>query len=656
MISSTRLLIEGQEVDLGEAVVALTKQANDITKPESIQADYSNTITLPDTQKNRAILGFADEVGSETDVPYRVLDAQVIKSGVEVVPYGKGELQNGSFEVDIYSGNRNFFDVLGDKSIQELDLSAFNHNWTFANVVANAGNNTWQQGFVYDLYDRGKNLNLQAVDCFDLYPSVFGRAIWEQIFKDAGFTYSGFTHPMFDKFLVPLSELYTFPDDYRKAREFRVTSNAINVHRQTTATEKVKFNFIRNGYSVDSNGGYDLDNWQYVVDAPCFMTFNTGIKVKVNSTLGFLKAELSVRVNGGKISATSFTNRSSADPTDPNGNAEQFMTISTNPYRLNAGDVVEVFVEVERATDAMLADPDFWIYHESTGPDTPFFSATVQPDFPPGAVIDLAKWLPDISQKDFVKAIHSLFGMSFQSELYQDTIRIGQFADVVNNIPLAIDMSARVHAPEQVRPSFKFGSFAQNNYILWKEDDTVTEGFNDGAILVNDTTLPAEKDLIKLPFSATELSRLAGVLSLPMWRAKADTSPVEYEKVKVQPRLVVQGSDTVSFTIVEYAADGVTITNSAPVAGPLAYFVDPLKAYDLSIEGYIIPTFYTTLLAILDKTKVLPVQMTLSAEFIQNWDQSVPVWVDYWGQYFYINKIEEYIDEASLTNVELIRL
>lgn len=653
-MSSTRLLIEGQEVDLGEAVVALTKQANDITKPETIQADYSNTITLPDTQKNRAILGFADEVGSETDIPYTILDAQLYKDGVEVVPYGKAELQSGNFDLDIYSGNRNFFDVLGDKSIRELDLSAFNHIWDYATVVANAGNDTWQVGFLYDLYDRGKALNLSGIDWRDFLPSVFGRAIWEQIFTDAGFTYTGFEHPMLDKLLVPIVEKYTFDDKYRKDREFKVTSNAANIQRIANPVDNLlQFNFVKDGYSTDAIGGFNLSTYRYTVESPRLMTFESGVNVILQTDGGSLKATLSIRINGVAVGDVDFENPNGGG--DIGGFEERFMTIATTPLMLMPGDYVEAWLWIHDGT-ALQVDPDWQIMYSATGAKTPYFSGTVLAEFPEGGSVDIAQWLPDISQKDYVKAIHALFGMSFQSELYQDTIRIGQFADVVGNISQAIDMSARVHAPEQVRPSFKFGDFAQNNKILWKPDETVTDGFNDGAILVNDTTLKAEKDLIKLPFAATELSRTENVLSLPMYRAKANTAPVEYDEQKIQPRLVVQGSDTVSFTIVEYAADGVTVANSSAGARPVAYFIDPLKAYSLDIQGYIIPTFYSTLLAILDKTKVLPAQMVLSAEFIQNWDQSIPIWIDYWQQYFYVNKIEEYINESTLTNVELIRL
>jgi hypothetical protein len=649
-MSNTRVIIGGNEMDLGEAVVAITKQANNIMRPESIQADYSNTITFPDTQRNRANLGFADEVGSETDTPYKILDAQIFKDGVEVVPYGKAELQSGNFDLDIYSGNRNFFDVLGDKSIQELDLSAFNHVWNYATVAANLTNTGWQDGFVYDLYDRGKALDLATIDAFDLFPSVFGRAIWEQIFIDAGFTYTGFTHPMFDKLLVPVNEMYQFPDDYRKAREFRVTTNREDLSLIDHRDNILEFDHVKDGFSVDSNGGFDLPAYTYTVDSSRLMTFEAGIGVFLQTESGSLRATLSIRVNGLVVSSVDFNSPDSG----VGGSAEMFMTIATNPILVMPGDFVQAWVWIHDDSPLQV-DPDWSILYHNTV-QSPYFGGTVLPEFPREGQVILAHWLPDISQKDFVKGIHALFGMSFQTELYQDTIRVGQFKEVVDNIPNALDMSAMVHHPEQVRPSFKFGEFAQNNRILWKPDDTVADGFNDGAILVNDTTLKQEKDLIKLPFAATELSRTENVLSIPMFRAKANTAPVEYDRQKVQPRLVVQGSDTVAFTIVEYQEDGVTVANSSAGVRPVAYHVAPFKEYDLSIEGYIIPEFYSTLLAILDKTKVLPVQMTLSAEFIQNWDQAIPIWIDYWQQYFYVNKIEEYIDEASLTSVELIRL
>ncbi|WP_026462583.1 hypothetical protein [Adhaeribacter aquaticus] len=653
-----KLILEGEEVELGEAVIALTIQSNDITKPESIQANYSNSIALPPTQKNRKLLGFADQVNSGTGIPYKVLDARIFKDGVEVVPYGKGELLNGSFELDVYSGNRNFFNELGDKSIRDLDLSEFNHTWDYGTIKSNATNDTWQQGFVYDLYHRGKELNLNQVDCFSLYPSIFVRQVWEKVFSEAGFTYTGFEHPMLDKMLLPLSELFEFNEEYKKARQFRVTTNAARVHREggnaRNGNEKLKFNFVKNGYGVDANGGYQLNNFRYLVDTPRIMTFTAGVKVRINSLTGFLKASLEIRVNGESIGSASFNNRGKINPLDPNGNASMFLTVSTEAKLLKAGDIVEAYVKTEPDGNVIVADPDLWIYYDNTGTETPYFSGTVLGEFPQGGRVELAQWLPDLSQKDFIKSIVQLFGLTFQTELFQDTIKINTFAQVVENIPNAIDISSWVHHPEAVRPSFKFGDFAQGNKIVWQEDKTVTKGFNNGEVLIFDTTLEAEKTIIELPYAATE--KLGELLSIPIWKPRPDTNPVQYDEQEIQPRLVVQGANKVLFTIVEFKDNGKDIKNSSTVESPLAYHVDASKEYDLNIQNYIIPAFYPTLLAILDSTKVIRVQVKTPAQFIQDFDQSVPVWVDYWQQYFYINKINEFINSHSLTEWELVRI
>lgn len=646
-MATDRLLIEGEEVELGEAVVALSLQSNDITKPESIQANFSNTIQLPDTHKLRALLEYADQVNSTTNVPYRVLDAQVFKEGVEVVPFGKGHLLNGSYEIDIYSGNRNFFDALGDKNLRELDLSAYNHYWTFVNIRDNSENTDWQQGFVYDLYDRGKSINLTAIDCYEFIPSVFVRRVWEQIFTEAGFTYTGFSLPIFDKLLLPTAELFEYDEDYRKAREFKVTTNAGNKSKIEEFEEKMPFNFVNLDYFTDPNGGYNLNNSTYTVDAARNMSFYAGVKTKINTTSGplsgIVRAQIEIRINGAVVKFENFSNEGHND-------VNRYLTVDSGPVTVFAGDVVEVWFKFIHQTNTVV-DPDCVIFYEDTK-EPPVFRATVLPEFPKKGLVELAKWLPDLSQKDFIKSIVQLFGLTFQTELFEDSIKVNTFSKVLENIPNAIDISSWVHNPENVRPSFKFGDFAQRNTIIWQEDDTVTENYNNGAILIADTTLEAEKNIIELPYAATEIKN--GLLSIPMYTAKVNTNPVEYDYEGVEPRLVIQGPDTITFTIVEF--NGTDIIKSHEAARPLAYFVDSSKPYDLNIQDYIIPTFYPTLLAILENTKVLTVQVKTPAKFIQEFDQSVPVWIEYFQHYFYVNKINEFVNSYSLTEWELVRI
>jgi len=656
-MATDRIIIEGQEVDLQDAVVALTIQSNDVTKPDSIQSNFSNAINLPSTKRNRKILGFADQVNSNTKLPYRVLDAQVYKEGIEVVPHGRGILQNGSFAVDIFSGNANFFEVLGDKKLKDLSFTEFNHIWNYTNVVANSSNNTWQQGFVYDLYDRGKSYNLAAIDWFDLYPSFFARIVWEQIFKEAGFTYSGFSHPLFDKLLLPVSKLYEFDEDFTKPRSLKLAVGEGFYQDEGPQTGRdevlltIPFSYSeRDPYFSSVN--YNKDSKKYTADATYLINIRLKAHAFVSAKIGGVAFELYLVKNGSVIGYAETTTTKSEDLD---------LTLELKRIILKRSDVLYAQIKLRGYTDIHRWGYSLFI-PSLPDLDQNSIDLEVLKEFPQGGEVRLQDWLLDISQKDYIKSMVHLFGLTFQTDLYQNNIRINTFNKVTENIPQAIDISKWVHEPEKVRPSFKFGDFAQKNKIIWQPDETVTEGYNDGVFVVDDTTLEVTKDIIKLPYAATEAR--GNLLYIPLWKVRTGTNPVEYDSVTIKPRLVVQGDSTLLFTIVERDikrdANNVVVSdqiiNSSAGMRPMAYHVDGSKLFDLNIQDYIIPTFYPTLLNILDNTKVLAVQVKTPAQFIQDFDQSVPVWVDYWQQYFYVNKINEFINSYSLTDWVLVRI
>jgi len=658
-MATDRLILDGKEVDLGDSVVALSLQANNIMLPDKIQSNFSSTITIPQTKKNRKHLGFADQVNSVTEIPYQILGAQVFKEGIEVVPFGKGVLNNGNFEIDIYSGNLSFFDVLGDKKLKDLSFPEFNHIWNYANVVNNSINTTWQQGFVYDLYDRGKSYNLNAIDWFNLFPSIYVRAVWEQIFKEAGFTYSGFSHPMFDKKLLPTSKLYEFDEDFTKPRSMRMAvgpgyyDHHGPIGDRSDVVKIIPFTFAgEDPYFTSVN--YDATDFKYRADTAYLVNITIKAHAFINITIGGVAFELYLFKNGQVIGYVS------QDAT----NANLDNTIELKNYLLKKGDVLYAQVKLRGYTKGHRWG--YALFNDGRGNlDEDSFQIEVLKEFPQGGEVRLQDWLPDMSQKDFIKSMVHLFGLTFQTDLYQNNIRINTFTKVLDNIPQAIDISNWVHEPERIRPSYKFGDFAQKNKFIWQPDDTVTEGYNDGEILIKDATLVIDKEIIKLPYAATE-SR-ANLLYIPIWKLKTGNSKgeeLEYDKLSIKPRLVVQGDNTILFTIVEReikrdAENKIiknTIINQSAGNRPLAYYVDGPKPFDLNINEYIIPTFYPTLLAILAQTKVLSAKVKTPAQFIQGFDQARPCWISYFQQYFYINKIENFINSNSLTEWELIRL
>src|ERR1700753_602841 len=108
-----QLYINDQLVDLNDdSPIALTFQINDLAEVQNQQGNTSNQFKLPLTQRNRQILGFPDAVAFTTDLPYLQYQAKLIQDGLEVIPYGIGELSGidqDTANITILSGNVDFF-------------------------------------------------------------------------------------------------------------------------------------------------------------------------------------------------------------------------------------------------------------------------------------------------------------------------------------------------------------------------------------------------------------------------------------------------------------------------------------------------------------------------------------------------------------------
>lgn len=73
------------------------------------------------------------------------------------------------------------------------------------------------------------------------------------------------------------------------------------------------------------------------------------------------------------------------------------------------------------------------------------------------------------------------------------------------------------------------------------------------------------------------------------------------------------------------------------------------------MQRTIIPRFYDTLLSVLNKCKYVQAYYRLTAQDVQEFDSSVPIWDANFGQYFYLNQIEQY-EEGKPALVHLYRL
>jgi hypothetical protein len=175
--------------------VAITRQDNDLARPETVEASYSTSFSLPSDIATHARLGHPHLGTSLSTTPYAGQACALDASGIEVLPGARLRLDDYTprtgYTGKLLAGNKSFYDLLGDKTLRELDLGQFSHDWSLSAVAASAGHTSYQQGYVYDLYDRGLSAPPAPSLTSPLYqagywPTVYARAVWEAIFLGAG--------------------------------------------------------------------------------------------------------------------------------------------------------------------------------------------------------------------------------------------------------------------------------------------------------------------------------------------------------------------------------------------------------------------------------------------------------------------------------------
>jgi len=118
------LIINDRRVDLSENTnIGLTFCANNIGELQNRQGNFSNTFKLPITKNNREIFEWSHLQTSASLMAYKKLKATYIQNGVEIVTEGVAEISsvdNNYFYINVYSGNVDLTDAIGDITVGEL--------------------------------------------------------------------------------------------------------------------------------------------------------------------------------------------------------------------------------------------------------------------------------------------------------------------------------------------------------------------------------------------------------------------------------------------------------------------------------------------------------------------------------------------------------
>lgn len=676
----TKLFIDGVLIDLEPSEpIACTYQRNDIAELKDRQADFTNEFKVPLTNHNKITFGNPDMVATDSIKAYRLHNAKLEQDGIEIIQNGIAIInesdENGYVNITVLSGIYDFFQTISNKSIKDLaKLSLSNHKWTSQNAFNSTVDN--QAGFLdytYPLIQYGGEDALnQDFNIARQVPSFFIRKIVDYIFEEAGYTKEGmiFNYDFYNRLLLPLTDGAVRSQEWIKARSAKVgTSNFITSVPTSLAgisytSGDILFEFGENnlieGKGVDASwifmfgndnstfGVFPNNNYwvgsndrmsqseyiaddAYRIDVVLSIDYDIDLTFLTSATLQF---KFTILKNGVEIA-----NQQSAIYSSVNFYENQNVTVNAGNIDMQQGDVITFKWEVKKVGNS-------GVFNTIIKKGTSFASITPQSIILVNSTLDIADMMPEISQVDFLKSIFQMFAISTQSDNSIKTLRCKTFKEIASTVPL--DWSYKLDLSKKITINYRIGDYAINNLFNYKDDNIR----GNGTLVIDDNTLDFEKVIIELPYAASDdnaqiTSDKINVVSIPFFIGEA--------KQNITPRIIaLRRGENKRTSITLY--DGVT-TNYTRTNGfyPSAYFIDTLQGGHLGFQGYLLPEYYAELGKVLNKCKAVKCYLNLTPIDIQDLDFFRPIYINYFGVNFYVNKIEDYMPNDS-TLCELIRL
>lgn len=677
-----QLLVDGELVDLApDTVIALTSQICDIADMQNRNANRSNQFKLPFTANNNRVMGNANLVQTATDRPYTKIPVKFIDAGVEVVPNGYGILKQAArfYELAMYSGNADFFDAIRDKKMNELDLSALDHEFNLTNVMASF-TNTYVDGYKYPLINYGDYQNTnRTVYMENMRPAMFVRYLLERIVAEAGFSTDGnlFDETRFNKMLLPyvvsriatnypivhaIKESNSMISRLYSGNEAYITGSGYSGPYSANDGRLVfQHDYDQGGFDIlnpGGNGTWDFGGVGLSAGADTFtstmnrdagdivVTVNVPFWIVNSSALSINESLKICKWDGVTETVVATSNVVTVPAGYPSGPVVRgIFSVTADNFSVNAGDQIYV----KPTYIPVYSPPSYQYIHFDTGGTIDISYANITPGFD----VPMSLTLPDMTQTDFVKMVMQMFFVVPSTDANTKTISFNLFDTLDDNLAVARDWTDKLHMDRKTWSlSYKIGNYAQTNFLKYREDQTDTDiivGAGDGAIYVSDETLARENTMVELPVAATAMELQLQDLSVPIIRMIEDGA----FQIDVEPRVLIDDTQDITGDPITFD-DGSSPVTTSSTNIPLCYFSKNDGDYSLAMPR-LIRDYGRTLIRILTNPKVFTGSFDIKTVDFNKFNHLIPVYLEQFAANFYVNKIMDF-KRGQLTRVELIRM
>ncbi|MEM9076313.1 MAG: hypothetical protein AAGC43_04700 [Bacteroidota bacterium] len=587
--------------------VNLNVQVNTIGDLGTRNSSFSNTFIIPKTPTNMLAFDYAGVSGNISRKPYQVIRCSYLIDTFNVFRNGYIKLiespNDKEYRVAVFDGILDLGVILGEKRINELDFSQFDHLLSMQSFIDSFQNT---EGYIYGVAEFGKTVNNSYISIDKQAPSLFAKTIWDKIFNENGLTYTGvfFEEDAEWPLLVmpPTKGIDVVQSGLTETNIGTSTSQLLDeseFYTEYFGEDRDPFVFNNDGFGPEFSvsGGNIISNYDGTIRINFTTTYTT------NGSTAF---RVRIKINGEDRAL--YTPYLSPSPVT----REIILDISS-------GDIIQFEGSGERTASTWPPDGFSFSYDATVAVNISTITG--------GVYIPMNDYVvTDLKQIDFVKDILQRFGLIMTRDAIDPQNYIfTRIQDVLNDRENAQDWSSKLIniGKEKYR-----SNYAQENTMAYKYTADAIPVY-DGIMTVDDKNLSPSKILWTSPYQIPELSTINwGIfqhLNIPIWR-ELENGNIENVETEVKLMRLVYNTSGFTFRLFEQGSTNVS---------------DPVPLLRLNNMTYtsIIGRYYQSLNDLLDNYKEVDVEVNLSITDYGGLDLTRLVYLKQTGRFYLIDSV-----------------
>lgn len=611
-----------EQLDLGDEKPSMNYVQNDIGELKDRRSNYSHKLQLPLSNNNLKVFGMLDRIEVMSDMPNSLLPCLLYCNEYEIVG-SDGLMQiisvsNDNITVQLMSGIVDLFEELKNSKMSDLDLGIFKSEYFY--FLPEKFTDFWRIG-IASFQKRLPQPHRPMLG--NTLPFAYFIKIVDKMLETHGYTMNTNIRNEVQDVVLPVVVPPKQPENYGQYFALKAGNTVKQWHTNDNVDNLYLWELTQNlsgemHLATDKRAAY----WQLkanhmaniIVDAEMLVvpTDNPAEATNIPISIAILK------------DGTEFHKESQ--------NKKIYVNLKTSPsvntlFKFTYDFDRNELLKPRLYSFTVLVKFQVEIQEQANIVRRPFLFLPVP----------IASSLGFDTQLSVFKAFINTFGLFVDVDNEKKVVTANTFQKIVGNKIQQIDWTNKVDMGN-FDCEFHNQNFAMHNHIRF-EDNTKDEVADTCTIDINDKTLQYEKDIVKLPFEAGiddiiyEDSNINAAFIPIITNSRDSENKPQISVSATKPHLCKLGEQKQY----DFGAGG--------------HFYRVVKHYKTSdIKRYYAPLFET-----LKQYRKITLKMLLLPQDLDVIQQQIPVYLQQFGSYFYVNSVKNYVC-GQLAEVELMRV